>query len=88
MMFHCDLGLTISHPEGHLWKLGCQTGVLDQWYSRNQFQSTLEKFMSVSDVALEMEVSLRSAAKQESMGGGQGFFFKVQLYRQLPNQAL
>ena len=74
MMFHCDLGLTISHPEGHLWKLGCQTGVLDQWYSRNQFQSTLEKFMSVLDVALEIEVSLRSAAKQESKGGGQGFF--------------
>ena len=63
-----------SHPEGHLWKLGCKTGVLDQWYSRNQFQPTLEKFMSVSDVSLETEVSLRTAAKQESMGGGQGYF--------------
>ena len=63
-----------SHPEGHLWKLGCKTGVLDQWYSRNQFQPTLEKFMSVSDVSLEREVSLRTAAKQESMGGGQGYF--------------
>ena len=34
--------------------------------------ATLEKFMSVSDVSLETEVSLRTAAKQESMGGGQG----------------
>ena len=31
----------------------CKSGVLDQWYSRNQFQPTLEKFMSVADVALE-----------------------------------
>ena len=56
-----------SHPEGHIWKLGCKSGVLDQWYSRNQF-------MSVADVALETEISLRTAAKQESMGGGQGYF--------------
>ena len=63
-----------SHPDGHLWKLGCKAGVLDQWYSRNQFQPTLEKFMTVSDVVLGTEVSLRSAAKQESIGGGHGYF--------------
>ena len=30
------------HPGGHSWKLGTKSGVLDQWYSRNQFQPTLE----------------------------------------------
>ena len=63
-----------AHPSGHLWKLGCKSGVLDQWYSRNQFQPTLEKFMRVEDVPLETEVSLRTAARQESIGGGQGVF--------------
>ena len=63
-----------KHPHGHLWKLGCSSGVLDQWYSRNQFQPTLEKFMSKDDVPMEQEISLRSAARQESISGGQGYF--------------
>ena len=62
------------HSNGHLWKLGCKSGVLDQWYSRNQFQPTLEKFLTVQDVPMEKEVSLRMAARLESIGGGQGFF--------------
>ena len=45
-----------------------------QWYSRNQFQPTLEKCIRVEDVPLETEVSLRTAARQESIGGGQGIF--------------
>ena len=63
-----------AHPGGHLWKLGCKSGVLDQWYSRNQFQPTLEKFMSMDDVPMDKEISLRSAARLESIGGGQGIF--------------
>ena len=63
-----------EHSGGHLWKLGCKSGVLDQWYSRNQFQPTVEKFMSIADVPVEIEVSLRTAARQESIGGGQGYF--------------
>ena len=30
--------------------------------------------MSLSEVPLETEVSLRTAARQENMGGGQGYF--------------
>ena len=52
----------------------CKSGVLDQWYSRNQFQPTVEKFMNIADVPVEIEVSLRTAARQESIGGGQGYF--------------
>ena len=62
------------HPNGSMWRLGCKSGVLDQWYSRNQFQPTLEKFMNVEDVDIEKEVSLRAAARAESIGGGQGYF--------------
>ena len=57
-----------------LWKLGLMSGILDQWYSRNQFQPTLEKFLSVEDVNLESEISLRAAARAESIGGCQGYF--------------
>ena len=32
-----------KHPNGTLWKLGCKSGILDQWYGRDQFQPTLEK---------------------------------------------
>ena len=56
-----------------MWKIGCKSGVLDQWYSRNQFQPTLEKFMNVEDVDTEKEVSLRAAARAESIGGGQEY---------------
>ena len=63
-----------AHLSGHLWKLGCKSGVLDQWYSRDQFQPTLEKFIRVEDVTLETEVSLRTAPRQESICGGQGIF--------------
>ena len=63
-----------AHHDGHLWRLGCKSGVLDQWYSRNQFQPTLKRFISREDVPLDIEISLRSAARSESFGGGQGYF--------------
>ena len=60
------------HDNGHLWRLGCKSGVLEQYYSRNQFQPTLEKYLSRADIPLNQVVSLRTAACLESMGGGQG----------------
>ena len=62
-----------NHENGHLWRLGCRSGVLDQWYSRNQFQPTIEKFITADEVPLGIEISLRAAAKAESIGGGQGY---------------
>ena len=65
---------------GGMYKLGCKTGVLDSLYSRNQFSPTLEKFLIVAVVPTEnilshaLILSLRAAAKEESMGSGQGFF--------------
>ena len=54
--------------------VGCKSGILDQWYSRSKFQPTLGKFLSVEDVNLESEISIRAAARAESIGGGQGYF--------------
>ena len=55
-LYHGVLCIVLeTHPCGHLWKLGCKSGVLDQWYSRNQSQPTLEKFMNITiirDLAL------------------------------------
>ena len=37
-----------AHPSGHLWKLGCKSGVLDQWYNRDQpWKSLSELKMSL-----------------------------------------
>ena len=74
-LYHGVLCIVLeTHPCGHLWKLGCKSGVLDQWYSQNQFQPTLEKFMNMDDVPMDKEISLRAAARLESIGGGQGIF--------------
>ena len=62
-----------KHKDGHLWKLGTKSGVLDQWYSRNQFQPTLEKFLSIEEIPMDKEISLRAAARSESVTGGQGY---------------
>jgi hypothetical protein len=64
--------MVVSH--GGMYKLGCHAGVLDSHYSRNQFSPTLENFITLDKVPLDKMVSLRTAAKELSMGSGQGFF--------------
>ena len=54
-------------------RLGCSTGVLDTLFSRNQFSPTLTSFLKPEEVNMEKEVGVRTAARAESMGGGQGF---------------
>ena len=57
-----------------LYRLGTKSGLLKQAYSRNQFTPVKEKFLEVSDVPQDKEISLREAARGESVGNGQGFF--------------
>ena len=52
------------------WK---KQGLLKQAYSRNQFTPVKEKFLQISDVPLEKELSLREVARGDSVGNGQGF---------------
>ena len=42
-------------------------------YSRNQFIPIKEKFILISEVPKEKEISLREVARGESVGNGQGF---------------
>ena len=55
-----------------LCRLGCATGILESVYSRNQFSPTLTSFLKPEEVNMARVVPLRTAAKEESMGGGQG----------------
>ena len=66
--------IVLEVNDGGLYKLGCRSGILDSLYSRNQFSPTLESFLTLDDVNTERIIPLRTAAGEESMGGGQGFF--------------
>ena len=57
-----------------MYELGTEFGTLEQLYSRNQFAPTLENFMCLSDVPTNCNISLREAARKNSIGLGQGFF--------------
>ena len=67
------LCVVLEKSAGGLYKLGCKTGKLDSLYSRNQFSPTITAFLKVEEVDMEREVPVRTAAREESMGGGQGF---------------
>ena len=56
--------------DGGLYKLGCKSGVLDSFYTRNQFSPTNESFMTLDDVNMDRVIPLRTADGEESMGGG------------------
>jgi len=66
--------IVLSCLDNGLYQLGTIHGILKQAYSRNQFSPVKEKFISDEDVPKDKEVSLRTAAKEDSMGTGQGFF--------------
>ena len=65
--------VVLEKSNGGMYKLGCRTGVLETHYSRNQFSPTITSFMKPEEVNMERTVSVRTAAREESMGGGQGF---------------
>ena len=66
------MGAVISVEENGLYKIGTNSGVLNQLYSRNQFQPCLEKFVHLKDIPSK-SISLREAARTTSNGTGQGF---------------
>ena len=49
-------------------------GILKQLYARSQFTTCSENLISLSDIPQEKQISLRSAATEQSIGNGQGFF--------------
>ncbi|KAL4120194.1 hypothetical protein QTP88_012924 [Uroleucon formosanum] len=48
--------------------------ILKQLYARSQLTTCSENLISLSDIPQEKQISLRSAATEQSIGNGQGFF--------------
>ncbi len=66
--------VVLSAEENGLYRIGTRHGTLHQLYSRNQFIPCVESFMGLDEVVKDKEVSLREAARLDSIGTGQGFF--------------
>ena len=66
------LAVVIFIEKENLYKLGTKHGILDQFYSRNEFTICKEKFISINEVP-ENAITLRECARKESNLGGQGF---------------
>jgi hypothetical protein len=54
--------IVLEVNDGGLYQLGCRSGILDSFNSRNQFSPT--------DVDMRKTLALRMATGEESMGGG------------------
>ena len=66
--------IVLEVNDSGLYMLGCRSGILDSFYSRNHVSPTLESFFTLADVDMGKTLALRTATGEESMGGGQGFF--------------
>ena len=56
-----------------MFKLGTKEGVFKSYYARNQFEVLPHKHLTLEEVDQLQERALRTAANQQSQGGGQGF---------------
>ena len=59
----------INEKDGCKYQLATKHGIIEHWYTRNQFAPTLEKFLNFDNVNLVEKISLRAAAKQQSVTG-------------------
>ena len=65
--------VVISVHNGVLYKLGTKHGLLNQFYTRNQFSPCVEQFMTNAEVLRGKTISLHEVAHLDSIGPGQGF---------------
>ena len=65
--------VVLAINESGMYKLGTKEGQLKGVNSRNQFEPLPNPLMEVSDINMEVELPLRTAANKQSQGGGQGF---------------
>lgn len=66
--------VVLTVEENGVYKLGTKHGLLNSHYARNQFTPCLEKFLDIKDLETDKEISLREAARYQSVGTGQGIF--------------
>ncbi|XP_060877929.1 uncharacterized protein LOC132950464 [Metopolophium dirhodum] len=55
------------------YRLGTRDGVLKQLYARSQFTVCQKKLLQIDKIPIDTEVALRTVAKEQSTGTGQGF---------------
>lgn len=66
------LAVVMTVSDNELYRLGCKSGILQGLYSKNQFTLCTETFLNIKNVPPN-DISVRSANKQTSLVGGQGF---------------
>lgn len=66
--------VVLSVETNGTYKLGTKHGILKSHYTRNQFTVCAEEFVSIDDVSMEKDITLREVARLDSVGTGQGFF--------------
>ncbi|KAL5241360.1 hypothetical protein ACI65C_008770 [Semiaphis heraclei] len=65
------IAVVLKITEDGFYQLGCKSGILKQLYARSQFTTCSENLISLSDIPQEKQISLRSAATEQSIGNGQ-----------------
>ena len=63
----------IIDVQDEFYQVGTTQGVLKQLYVRSQFSVCKRPLLALEDIPLNKQISLRSAATQQSTGTGQGF---------------
>ena len=67
------IGVVTECSDNELYTIAVKGGILDQTYSRNQFDVCTTILYSSNDVCTDKNISLRQAVQPESRCGGQGF---------------
>ncbi|XP_060848294.1 KRAB-A domain-containing protein 2-like isoform X2 [Rhopalosiphum padi] len=68
------LAIVLEVTSDGFYRLGTRDGILKQLYARSQFTVCQKKLLQIDEVPIETEVALRTVAKEQSTGTGQGFF--------------
>ncbi|XP_050058504.1 SCAN domain-containing protein 3-like [Aphis gossypii] len=67
------LAIVLEVTSDSFYRLGTRDGVLKQLYARSQFTACQKKLLQIDEVPIDTEVALRTVAKEQSTGTGQGF---------------
>ena len=67
------MAIVLEADGNGLYKLGTKSGILQQKFSRNQFDPCKQKFLKLDEIPTNV-ISVREAARVTSNGTGQGFF--------------
>ncbi|KAF2879050.1 hypothetical protein ILUMI_27144 [Ignelater luminosus] len=67
------LAVVLESTEDGFYRLGTKEGVIAKYYSRSEFSVCPANILTIDEVFKENELSLRSVARAQSTGHGQGF---------------